>query len=66
MALSKTLLITLIAGVSSISHSVAYAEGSSMPIGEKLNAAFGNQHLFNKIAVEFVEKADENFLASGW
>ena len=69
MTLSKTLFITLIAGLSSISCSVAYAEGSSMPsqaIGEKLNAAFGNQHLFNKIAVEFVEKADENFLASGW
>ena len=39
---------------------------SSQAIGEKLNAAFGNQNLFNKIAIEFVEKADENFPASGW
>ena len=66
MALSKTLLITLIAGVSSISHSVAYAEGSSMPIGEKLNAAFGNQHLFNDIAFEFVDKSDASFSCRWW
>ena len=66
MALSKTLFITLIAGVSSISCSVAYAEGSSMPIGEKLNAAFGNQHLFNDIAFEFVDKSDASFSCKWW
>ena len=66
MALSKTLFITLIAGVSSISCSVAYAEGSSMPIGEKLNAAFGNQHLFNDIAFEFVDKSDASFSCRWW
>ena len=69
MTLSKTLFITLIAGLSSISCSVAYAEGSSMPsqaIGEKLNAAFGNQHLFNDIAFEFVDKSDASFSCRWW
>ena len=69
MTLSKTLFITLIAGLSSISCSVAYAEGSSMPsqaIEEKLNAAFGNQHLFNDAAFEFVDKSDASFSCKWW
>lgn len=69
MALRKTLFIALIVGLSSISCSASYAEGSSMPsqaIGEKLNSAFGNQHLFNDIAFEFADKSDASFSCRWW
>ena len=69
MALRKILFATLIAGLSSMSCSVEYAEGSIMPslaVRGKLNAAFCNQHLFNDIAFESVDKSDASFLADGW
>lgn len=38
----------------------------SQAIGEKLNSAFGNQHLFNDIAFEFADKSDASFSCRWW
>lgn len=38
----------------------------SQAIEEKLNAAFGNQHLFNDAAFEFVDKSDAGFSCKWW
>ena len=35
-------------------------------IGEKLNSAFGNQDLFNSIAVDFVDNTDASFSCKWW
>ena len=38
----------------------------SQAIQEKLNAAFGNKHLFNDAAFEFVDKSDASFSCKWW
>lgn len=66
MALHKKLFTALIAGLSLSFCPASYAEGSSQPIGEKLNAAFGNSSLFNDLAFEFVDKSDASFSCKWW
>ena len=39
---------------------------TSQNIGEKLNSAFGNQDLFNSIAVEFVDNTNASFSCKWW
>ena len=41
-------------------------DATSKNIGEKLNSAFGNQDLFNSIAVEFVDKSNASFSCKWW
>ena len=35
-------------------------------VGERLNSAFGNQDLFDSIAIEFVDKSNASFSCKWW
>ena len=39
---------------------------TSKSIGEKLNSAFGNQDLFDSIAIEFFDNANASFSCKWW
>ena len=63
----RCLSIGLLASIVTLAPLPSKAQdATSRNVGERLNSVFGNQDLFDSIAIEFVDKANASFSCKWW